>query len=143
MCIRDRSYPKEQIISPSAATWVVDTILRTQVVSGDPANLIDAEVIQYADEVDQNVKYASALVENAISIIKGEDTIYELVISEETLVGTFKIPYKTRLVEPLDTVDQIVTVDSTIGWPERNGTFFIGDNEEVPVSYTHLTLPTT
>ena len=125
------SYPKEQIISPSAATWVVDTILRTQVVSGDPANLIDAEVIQYADEVDQNVKYASALVENAISIIKGEDTIYELVISEETLVGTFKIPYKTRLVEPLDTVDQIVTVDSTIGWPERNGTFFIGDNEEV------------
>ena len=125
------SYPKEQIISPSAATWTVDTILRTQVVSGDPVNLIDSEVIQYADDVDQNVKYASALVENAISIIKGEDTIYELVISEETLTGIFKIPYRTRLVEPLTTTGQIVTVDSTIGWPERNGTFNIGDNEEV------------
>ena len=125
------SYPKEQIISPSAATWTVDTILRTQVVSGDAANLIDSEVIQYADDVDQNVKNASALVENAISIIKGEDTIYELVISEETLTGTFKIPYITSLVEPLSTTGQIVTVDSTIGWPERNGTFFIGDNEEV------------
>ncbi len=125
------SYPKEQIISPSAATWTVDTILRTQVVSGDPVNLIDSEVIQYADEVDQNIRYASALVENAISIIKGEDTIYELVISEETLTGTFKIPYRTRLVEPLTTTGQIVTIDSTIGWPERNGTFFIGDNEEV------------
>ena len=70
------------------------------------------------------------MVENAISIIKGEDTIYELVISEETLTGIFKIPYRTRLVEPLTTTGQIVTVDSTIGWPERNGTFNIGDNED-------------
>ena len=75
------SYPKEQIISPSAATWTVDTILRTQIVSGDAANLIDSEVIQYADEVDQNIKYASALVENAISIIKGLSLIH---ISEPT-----------------------------------------------------------
>ena len=113
------SYPKEQIISPSAATWTVDTILRTQVVSGDAANLIDSEVIQYADDVDQNVKNASALVENAISIIKGEDTIYELVISEETLTGTFKIPYITSLVGSLSTTGQIVTVDSTIGWARK------------------------
>jgi len=125
------TYPKDQIISPSAATWVVDTILRTQVVSGNPRDLIDAEIVQYADEVDQDVKYASALVENAISIIKGDDEIYELVISEETLVGEFKIPYNTRLVEPLTTTDQIITVDSTIGWPERNGTFFIEENEEI------------
>ena len=127
----DISYPKDQIISPSAATWVVDTILRCQIVSGSAVNLIESEIVQYADEVDQDVKYASALVENAISIIKGEDTIYELVISEETLVGTFKIPYNTRLVEPLTTTDQIITVDSTIGWPERNGTFFISETEEV------------
>jgi len=125
------TYPKDQIISPSAATWVVDTILRTQVVSGNPRDLIDAEIVQYADEVDQDVKYASALVENAISIIKGDDEIYELVISEETLVGEFKIPYNTRLVEPLTTTDQIITVDSTIGWPERNGTFFIEEDEEI------------
>ena len=127
----DISYPKDQIISPSDATWVVDTILRCQIVSGSATNLIDSEIVQFADEVDQDVKYASALVENAISIIKGEDTIYELVISEETLVGSFKIPYNTRLVEPLTTTDQIITVDSTIGWPERNGTFFIENDEEI------------
>ena len=127
----DVYYPKDEIISPSAANWVVDTILRAELISGDPNNLIDTELIQYADSVDLNVKNASALIENVISIIQGTDTIYELAISEETLSGTFVIPYKTNLVEPLTETSQIITVDSTIGWPERNGTILIGDNEEV------------
>ena len=54
-----------------------------------------------------------------------------MAISEETLSGEFKIPYKTTLVEPLTTDGQIITVDSTIGWPERNGTIRINDQEEV------------
>ncbi|MEC9435885.1 MAG: YHYH protein, partial [Thermoproteota archaeon] len=127
----DLYYPKDEIISPSHATWVVDTILRAELISGDPSNLIDSEVNQYADEVDNNVKAASALIENVITIIEGTDTIYELAISEETLTGSFVIPYKTKLVEPLSTTGQIITVDSTIGWPERNGTIFLDDNETV------------
>jgi len=127
----DVYYPKDEIISPSAANWVVDTILRAELISGNPDDLIDSELIQYADDVDLNVKGAAALVENVISIIQGTDTIYELAISEETLTGTFVIPYKTTLVEPLNTTSQIITVDSTIGWPERNGTILINDEEEV------------
>ena len=127
----DLYYPKDEIISPSHATWVVDTILRAELISGDPANLIDSQVNQYADEVDNSVAAASALIENVITIIEGTDTIYELAISEETLVGNFIIPYKTRLVEPLSTTGQIITVDSTIGWPERNGTIRINDVEQV------------
>ena len=142
-------YPRDEIISPSNATWVVDTVLRAELISGDPANLIDSQVVQYADAVDLNIKQANALIENVITIIEGTDTIYELAISEETLVGLFKIPYKTTLVEPLSTDGQIITVDSTIGWPERNGTILINDVEQVQykekslnqfiaVSYTHL-----
>ena len=127
----DVFYPKDEIISPSHATWVVDTILRAELISGDPRNLIDGQLNQYRDEVDTNIRSASALIENVISIIQGTDTIYELAISEETLVGQFIIPYKTRLVEPLDTTGQIITVDSTIGWPERNGTILINDEEQV------------
>ena len=53
--------------------------------------------------------------------------IFELVLSEETINGTFTVPYKTKLAEPLGTqTDSIITVDSTIGWPERNGEFLIG-----------------
>ena len=127
----DIFYPKDEIISPSAATWVVDTVLRAELIEGDPRNLIDSELNQYADPVDQNIKAASALIENVITIIEGTDTIYELAISEETLTGDFKIPYKTTLVEPLTVDGQIITVDSTIGWPSRNGTIRINDEEEV------------
>ena len=127
----DVYYPKDEVISPSAATWVVDTILRATLIEGDPRNLIDGQLQQFADEVDSTVGNASALIENVISIIEGTDTIYELSISEETLQGQFVIPYKTKLVEFLSQTDQIITVDSTIGWPERNGTIRINDEEVV------------
>ena len=127
----DVYYPKDEVISPSSATWVVDTVLRATLIEGDPRNLIDGQLEQFADEVDTNVKAASALIENVISIIEGTDTIYELAISEETLTGQFVIPYKTKLVEFLGENDQIITVDSTIGWPERNGTIRINDEEIV------------
>lgn len=127
----DVYYPRDEMITPSAASWVVDTILRAELVSGNPADLIDSQLVQIADPVDQNIKDASVLIENVISIIEGTDIIYELAISEETLSGIFKIPYKTVLVEPLDTTEGIITVDSTIGWPEKNGTIIIDDNEIV------------
>ena len=60
---------------------------------------------------------ASALVENFISIKTSDTEIYELALSEgETITGTFTVPYKTRLAEPLNTTESIITVDSTIGW---------------------------
>ncbi|AOV61558.1 virion structural protein [Synechococcus phage S-WAM1] len=127
----DVFYPKDEMITPSAASWVVDTILRAELISGDPVNLTNAQLVQIADPVDQNIKDASVLIENVISIIEGTDVIYELAISEETLSGEFKIPYKTVLVEPLDTTEGIITVDSTIGWPEKNGTIIIDDQEVV------------
>ena len=125
------SYPKEQIIRPSAATWSISTILRATLESGDPRNIQDALITQDADIADINVRAASALVENYIAIETANTTIYELVLSEETINGNFIVPYKTKLAEPLDDVASIVTVDSTIGWPERNGEFVLGGIEVV------------
>ncbi|MAS47947.1 MAG: baseplate wedge protein, partial [Alphaproteobacteria bacterium] len=62
------SYPKDQIIKPSAATWSIDTILRATLVSGDSRDIKDALLIQDRDIADSNVQDASALVENFISI---------------------------------------------------------------------------
>ena len=120
------TYPKDQIIKPSAATWSIDTILRATLVSGNPENIRDGLLTQEASIADPNVTQASALVENYISIKTSDVEIFELVLSEETIVGTFTVPYKTKLAEPLNTTDSIITVDSTIGWPERNGEFVIG-----------------
>ena len=120
------TYPKDQIIKPSAATWSIDTILRATLVSGSAENIRDGLLTQEADIADPNVTNASALVENYISIKTSDVEIFELVLSEETIVGTFTVPYKTKLAEPLNQTDSIITVDSTIGWPERNGEFVIG-----------------
>jgi len=127
----DVSYPKDELIKPSDATWSVETILRVELISGDPRNIIDSQLFQYADAVDTNVRNATCLVENVIAINTGVGTIYELSISEETLEGKFTIPYKTTLVEPVNQTDSIITVDSTIGWPERNGLIILGDEEYV------------
>ncbi|AXF41237.1 virion structural protein [Cyanophage S-TIM4] len=125
------TYPKDQIIKPSAATWSIDTILRATLVSGDPTNIRDGLLTQDADIADVNVAAASALIENYISIKTSDVEIFELVLSEETITGSFTVPYKTKLAEPLGTEDSIITVDSTIGWPERNGEFLIGNSEVV------------
>ena len=125
------SYPKDQITKPSAATWSINTILRATLISGKPENIQDALIQQVADIADPNIKSASALVENFISIKTSTTDIYELVLSEETITGTFVVPYKTKLAEPLTATSDIITVDSTIGWPERNGEIVIGGIETV------------
>ena len=99
------TYPKDQIIKPSAATWSIDTILRATLVSGNPDNIQDGLLVQEADIADPNVLTASALVENYISIKTSDTEIYELALSEETITGTFTVPYKTKLAEPLNTTD--------------------------------------
>jgi hypothetical protein len=123
----DISYPKDQIIKPSAAVWSVDTIMRAKLISGDPRNLTNGLLEQLVDEVDPNVKFAQALIENYIAIQTPDYDVYELVLAEETVVGSFTIPYKSKLSERLTENDVIITVDSTIGWPERNGEVIVGN----------------
>jgi hypothetical protein len=122
----DISYPKDQIIKPSASVWSVDTIMRAKLVSGDPRNLTNGLLEQLEDEIDPSVKFAQALIENYIAIQTPDYDVYELVLAEETIIGSFTIPYKTKLSEKLLLDDVIVTVDSTIGWPERNGEVIVG-----------------
>ena len=121
------SYPKDQLIKPSAASWSVDTVLRARLVSGDPRNLSNGLLQQVESDIDTNVKAAEALIENYIAIQTPRFDVYELTLSEESIVGEFTIPYKTKLAEPLAPNDIIITVDSTIGWPERNGEVIIGN----------------
>jgi hypothetical protein len=123
----DVNYPKDQMIKPSASTWSVDTILRARIISGDPINLKDSVLEQVADAVDLNVQTAKALVENYTAIQTSDFDVYELIVSEETIEGNFIIPYSSRLIESLDPDSLIIDVDSTIGWPERNGEVVIVD----------------
>ena len=74
----DVSYPKDEVIKPSAATWNVDTVLRADLISGSPEDLQDSQLVQYIDPVDSSVQSAVALIENVIAINTGVGTVYEL-----------------------------------------------------------------
>ena len=76
------SYPKEQIVKPSAATWQVDTILRCVIVEGDANNLADGLIQQFPDNVDPSIGTASALIENFISIKTSELEIFEFALND-------------------------------------------------------------
>lgn len=132
------NYPKDQMIKPSASTWSVDTILRARIISGDPINLKDSVLEQVADEVDSNVQNAKALIENYTAIQTSDFDVYELIVSEETIEGSFIIPYTTRLIESITPDSLIIDVDSTIGWPERNSEVIIG-NEVIRYKEKSLT----
>lgn len=121
------SYPREQIIKPSSAIWSVNTILRAYLISGNSEDLVNGVLVQTKDPVDVTIGDASALIENYLTIQTSEALIYELIVSDETFTGKFSIPYKTRLAEGINETDGIITVDSTIGWPERNGEIVVGD----------------
>lgn len=132
------SYPREQLLTPSASQWKIDTLLRVRVISGDPTKLSGQVLQQFADSSDTNVQYASALVQEVISLQIADENIFEIYIDADSQVGDFIVPYKTILSENIGATDRIISVDSTIGWPERNGFFFINDYERV--SYKEKTL---
>ena len=58
--------------------------------------------------------------------------IYELDVDTENGDGSFTTPYKTLLSEDVTSnlkQEDIITVDSTIGWPEINGNIRMKDDE--------------
>ena len=61
----DVYYPREELVTPSAASWIVDTILRAELISGDPANLPNSQLNQFADDVDPNIGDANVLIETS------------------------------------------------------------------------------
>ena len=132
------TFPREQLLTPSASQWKIDTLLRVRVISGDPTKLSGQVLQQFADSSDESVQYASALVQQIISLQIADENIFEIYIDADSQVGDFVVPYKTILSENIDSTNRIISVDSTIGWPERNGFFFINDTERV--SYKEKTL---
>lgn len=116
------SYPREHTLKSSESTWVNNYSLKVSALSGNPESFIGKKIIQ---NVQGN--YASAVVDNVLysGIYDGID-LYELILAEETVNGTFITSSKTKLTEDFNS-GNIVNVFSTVGW-EETGKFYI-ENE--------------
>ena len=133
------SYPRERIFKPSDAFYTSREIIRAVPVSGDPINLVGQVLYQEADPNDPNVGSARIYVKGVVEVFTANGSIYEIDVDTNNSFGTFVTPYKTVLAQDLggNLTDTVVTVDSTLGWPETNGRFRI---EDEIISYTDKTV---
>ena len=133
------SYPRERIFKPSDAFYTSREIIRAVPIKGNPIELVGEVLYQDADPNDSNIGSARIYVKGVVEVFTENGTIYEIDVDTNNSLGTFATPYKTTLAQDLgaNLTDTVVTVDSTLGWPETNGKFRI---EDEIISYTDKTV---
>ena len=133
------SYPRERIFKPSDAFYTSREIIRAIAISGNPIDLVGQVLYQDADPNDPNVDSARIYVKGVVEVFTPQGAIFEIDVDTNNSLGTFVTPYKTVLSQDLgaNLTDNVVTVDSTLGWPEQNGKFRI---EDEIISYTDKTV---
>ena len=128
-------YPKDYVIKSSYSDWTVDDIIKVESISGDPYNLVGNELRQ-TDASGRIVSTAlvdQILVNNIANYASGNKNIYEIrlnVLDQQF----FEIPQESILRRSLSSTDTVVTVDSTIGFPDVSGIIQI-DNEFITYRY--------
>ena len=138
-CIFDEEvtvkYPKDYVIKSSYSDWTVDDIIKVESIVGDPYDLIGIEIKQ-TDISGGSLSSAivdTIIVNNITNYPSGNKNIYEIRLNILNR-SNFKVPSETILRRSLSTTDSVITVDSTIGFPERNGIIEI-DNEVITYRY--------
>ncbi len=133
------SYPRDRIFKPSDAFYVSREVIRAQKLTGNPMELTGEVLIQEDDPTDPDVNFARIYVKGVVEIFTEEGVIYEIDVDTNNSEGSFVTPYKTTLSFGVgnQVTDDVITVDSTLGWPEQNGKFRI---ENEIISYTEKTL---
>ena len=123
------NYPRDRIFKPSDAYYTSREVIRATAVSGNPIDLVGQVLYQEDDANDPNVAAARIYVKGVVEVFTASGTIFEIDVDTNNSLGTFVTPYKSTLASDLggNLTDQVVTVDSTIGWPEQNGRFRIED----------------
>ena len=118
------------ILKPSGAEFIRREILVTEVISGNPNNLVGQEIRSYDDT-------ASGPVSEVEIITRNRKTYYKIQLfsgfdNETTIRGRFEVTPKTRVSDTVNIGDSTISVDSTIGFPE-SGTLVSGNNT---ITYT-------
>ena len=131
--VKPRVIDLEQfLIKPSASEFVRRQIVLAERISGDP-NKLSGQTIRKSTDYNTN----ASISEVEILTRKGK-TYYKLALyvgfdESSQIQGTFGITPKTKVLEKVSPGGTVITVDSTIGFPD-SGTLITGNNV---VSYTN------
>ena len=106
-------YPKDNILRASDGKWDNKKILRCiEVGNSDASNLVGQVITQSNIPTDQSVNLATAIVEDVFKFIIGGQTVVELVLGDDSVVGTFVSGQNITGVDNTNS-DSIVTVTVT------------------------------
>jgi hypothetical protein len=117
---------EEFLIKPSAAEFVRREVAIVERISGDPSKLVGQTIKKSSDNITSaSISEVEPFTRNnkqyfKISLFVGYGDI-------SAVEGNFTITSSTRSIEHCPIGSSVVTVDSTIGFPE-NGTIISGNN---------------
>ncbi len=119
--------PFDETIMPSEARWSVTDDMIVEALRGDPLNLVGTKLFQG----DEESPTASGAAENVKQVFLGSKKYFKIsfvkgsVINEKEpgLPPEFVINSRTKVLEGLQD-KSVVTVDSTVGFPEKDGVFY-------------------
>lgn len=112
--------PSDYVIRPSSAEWSVTNNLIVEPISGDITKISGYPIVQ-----DSPYAYGNVYLSTLISI--DEQIYYEIQLSNDTKIGTFKACPTTKTILPAAAGSKTIFVDSTIGFP-NTGELYIDGN---------------
>ena len=123
---------EEYLLKPSSAEFIRRELVLAEVISGDINGLVGQTIIKSTDSATR------ASVSEIEPITRGGKTYYKLGLfvgfnDVDLIEGTFNIPGKTKVINPVSVGSSVITVDSTIGFG-ATGTVICGVNTAVTYS---------
>ena len=127
---------EQYLPKPSSAEFLRREVVVAERISGDPSNLIGQTIRKSTDDATQG-----SVSEVEVFTRSGISTYYKIGLfvgySDNALIeGTFKVTPKTKVINPVNTGENIITVDSTVGFG-ATGTLVSGSNL---ITYTNKTV---
>ena len=123
---------EDYLIKPSSANYVRREVAIVELISGEPSKIVGQTLIKTTDE---NTTASISAIEPFSR--KGK-TFYKIEFyignteNSSSVVGNFEITPNTKLIESVSVGSSILTVDSTVSFPQ-SGTLVSGNNT---ISYT-------
>ena len=122
--------PFDETLIPSEALWSVTDDMIVEALQGDPLNLIGTKLFQG----DETAPTASGAAENVQQVFLGSKKYYKISFVKGSVINEnepgmppeFVINSKTQILERIKD-KSVVTVDSTVGFPETDGVFYYLD----------------
>lgn len=140
--------PRDFLIRPSDAQYRINKELVIESFQGDPLDLVDTTIYQNPLTIDGKdfISYAYGTVNKVRTISRKDKTYYVVSLDYDynkdinlkgSVYGEFVIGPKTLITDSILQGSTAITVDSTYGFPEKNGILRIpfSDGTKIIVTY--------